>query len=327
MVVAVVGATGLVGRKMIQVLAERNFPLTKLRLFASERSKGKLINFKNQDIEVEVLDENSFLGVNVALFSSGSDSSKVFAPIAAKSNCFVIDNSSAWRMDKSVPLVVPEVNPHHLNNESKIIANPNCSTIQLMVALKPIHTKYKIKRVICSTYQSITGAGQSGLDKLNAELNDNDLNSDTHRIAFNTMFHQFDDNSFTVEENKMINESKKILDDPNFNMAVTCVRLPIIGGHAESVNFTTELPFDLDTLKNELNNFDGLEVLDDIKNNNYPTPSIVNDKDGVFVGRLRIDETEVNSAYMWIVSDNLRKGAATNAVQIAEKLLEKGFIS
>ncbi len=327
MVVAVVGATGLVGRKMIQVLAERNFPLTKLRLFASERSKGKLINFKNQDIEVEVLDENSFLGVNVALFSSGSDSSKVFAPIAAKSNCFVIDNSSAWRMDKSVPLVVPEVNPHHLNNESKIIANPNCSTIQLMVALKPIHTKYKIKRVICSTYQSITGAGQSGLDKLNAELNDNDLNSDTHRIAFNTMFHQFDDNSFTVEENKMINESKKILDDPNFNMAVTCVRLPIIGGHAESVNFTSELPFDLDALKNELNNFDGLEVLDDIKNNNYPTPSIVNDKDGVFVGRLRIDETEVNSAYMWIVSDNLRKGAATNAVQIAEKLLEKGLIS
>lgn len=326
MVVAVVGATGLVGRKMIQVLEERNFPLTKLRLFASERSKGKLINYKNQEIEVEVLDENSFIGVDVALFSSGSDSSKIFAPIAAKSNCFVIDNSSAWRMDSSVPLVVPEVNPHHLNNESKIIANPNCSTIQLMVALKPIHSKYKIKRVVCSTYQSITGAGQSGLDKLNAELNDNDLNSDTHRIAFNTMFHQFDDNSFTVEENKMINESKKILDDPEFNMAVTCVRLPIIGGHAESVNFTTELPFDLQTLINELNEFDGLEILDNTANNSYATPVIVKDKDGVFVSRLRVDNTEPNSAYMWVVSDNLRKGAATNAVQIAEKLLELNLI-
>lgn len=326
MVVAVVGATGLVGRKMLQVLAERNFPLTSLRLFASEKSKGKKIEFKGKEYEVEVLNENSFEGINVALFSAGSDSSKEFAPIAAKHKCYAIDNSSAWRMVNNIPLVVPEVNPHHLTNDSYIIANPNCSTIQLMVALKPIQDKFGLKRVICSTYQSITGAGQSGLDKLNSEIEDETLNQDTHRIAFNTMFHPFADNGFTVEENKMINESRKILDLPNLNIAVTCVRLPIIGGHAESVNFTTEKSFTLPELRETLAHMEGLEVVHDIDTNNYPTPYLVNDKDGVFVGRLRNDITAENSAYMWVVSDNLRKGAATNAVQIAEKLLEMGLI-
>lgn len=326
MVVALVGATGLVGRKMLQVLEERNFPVTDLKLFASEKSKGKVIEFKGKPYIVDVVNENSFEGVDVALFSAGSESSKFYAPYAAKSKCFAIDNSSAWRMVENIPLVVPEVNPHHLKEDSYIIANPNCSTIQLMVALKPIQDCYGLKRVLCSTYQSITGAGQSGLDKLNNELIDENLNTDSHRIAFNTMFHPFADNGLTVEENKMINESRKILDLPNLNINVTCVRLPIIGGHAESVYFTTHTPFELEDLISNLANQEGLEILDDTTNDKYPTPYVANDKDHVFVGRLRKDESENNSGAMWVVADNLRKGAATNAIQIAEKLLELGYL-
>lgn len=327
MVVAVVGATGLVGRKILEVLEERDFPISELKLFASERSKGQIISYAGKDYILDVLQEDSFEGVDIALFSAGSESSKKFAPFAAKSKCFVIDNSSAWRMGSGIPLVVPEVNPHHIKQDTYIIANPNCSTIQLMLALKPINDNFGLKRVVCSTYQSITGAGQSGLNRLYSEIQNQDLNQDSYRIAFNTMFHSFSDNGFTEEENKMINESKKILGLPNLNIAVTCVRLPIIGGHAESVNFSTNESFSMEKLTEVLSNADGVKVVDEPSQNLYPTPNLVDGKNDVFIGRLRKDDTAGNSAYMWVVADNLRKGAALNAVQIAEKLINLGYVS
>ena len=322
--IAIVGATGLVGRKMLQILDEHNFPINEIKLFASKKSAGTKINFKNQELIVEELHPKSFKNIDIALFSAGSDISKEYAPIAAKSKCIVIDNSSAWRLDENVPLVVPEVNSKSLFNHNYIIANPNCSTIQLVVALNPLHQKFNIKRVVCSTYQSVSGAGKKGIDKLKAELKD-EIYDNNIKYAYNTVFHPFSENRFTIEENKMINELHKILDD-KIQIAVTCVRVPTLGGHAESINIEFEKEFQIEDIKYILSNSEGIVLMDNFKENVYPYPEIVNDSDFVYVGRIRKDTTVKNGLYMWIVADNLRKGAATNAVQIAEKMIELDLI-
>jgi len=322
--VAIVGATGLVGRKMLTLLHERQLPIGKLSLFSSARSAGTTMVYNAEEIVVQELKEDSFEGIDIALFSAGGETSRYFAPFATKAGCVVVDNSSAWRMDENTPLVVPEVNPEALENHKGIIANPNCSTIQLMLPLKTIDDNFKLNRVVCSTYQSITGAGQKGLDKLERELG-GDYN-DEKPIAFNTLFHSFEDNGFTDEENKMVNETRKIMNRPALKLAFTCVRLPIMGGHAESVNFETEEEFSVSGLKQLLQVTKNVVVLDNWKEGDYPTPMEANDKDQVFVGRLRKDPSVENGGYMWVVADNLRKGAATNAVQIAEKLIEMDLV-
>jgi aspartate-semialdehyde dehydrogenase len=319
--IAIVGATGLVGRKMLTVLQERNIPIERLMLFASERSVGKPFEYRGSIIKVQKLEPNCFENLDFALFSAGKDVSLEYAPISAAYGCTVIDNSSAWRMDSCVPLVVPEVNPEDLANHKGIIANPNCSTIQLVVILKPIHEILKLKRVVVSTYQSISGAGQKGLDKLYSEVNDLSLNI-KNKIAYNTLFHPiYDNDGFSVEEIKMINETRRILHFPYLPIAVTCVRLPTVGGHGESVNIETDNPFDLDELRNIIKKQRNTVLLDSPLNDVYPTPEISNDKDEVFVGRIRKDLSVPNGAYLWIVADNVRKGAATNAVQILEYLI------
>ncbi len=325
---AIVGATGLVGRTMVKVLEERDFPVSELILLASERSAGKKIMFKGKELTVETLNEKSFGGVKIALFSAGGDVSKKYAPIAAKAGCIVIDNSSAWRMHPEVPLVVPEVNPGALAGHHGIIANPNCSTIQLVVPLKYIHDKYTLRRVVVSTYQSISGAGQKGVDKLRREIAGNINPKDKHKIAYNIMFHSPVENSdFSVEEIKMMNETRKILSLPKLRVAVTCVRLPILGGHGESVNLETEKPFDVEDIRSLMLSRPGLVLMDDMQNDCYPTPEISADTDPVYVGRFRVDSTVENGLYMWVVADNLRKGAATNAVQIAETILNERYTS
>jgi len=323
--IAVVGATGLVGKKMIEVLEEHNLPINTLLPLASSKSAGKKIFFSGKEIKIEELKESSFDIIDIALFSAGGDISRIYAPIAARSGCIVIDNSSAFRMDDDVPLVVPEVNAEALKNHKGIIANPNCSTIQLMLPVKVLMDNYGIDRLICSTYQSITGAGQKGLDKLNKEIDMGigaEFNDNQEPIAYNTLFHEMTDNGFTDEENKMINETRKILKDENMKLAYTCVRIPTIGGHAESVNIDLSKSYEIDDIKKLFLNTDGLVYIDEITSNSYPTPNNVNDKDTVFVSRLRRDDSTNNGLYMWVVADNLRKGAATNAVQIAEKLIE-----
>ncbi len=324
--VAVVGATGLVGRTMIKILEERNFPVGNLFLLASERSAGTVISFKDTEYTVEALMPDSFEDIDIALFSAGKDVSIKYAPIAAACGCVVIDNGSFWRMHPEVPLIVPEVNPEALNNHNGIIANPNCSTIQLMVALKPIEDNFKLKRVIVSTYQSITGAGQKGIDQLTAEISGEipQQRASKHQIAYNTVFHTVSDpDGFSEEEIKMINEPRKILSRPDLPMVVTCVRLPILGGHGESVNVETEKSFHIQQLRELLSNSPGITVIDEPLVDKFPTPLDAGGYDSVFVGRLRKDTTVDNGAYLWIVSDNVRKGAATNAVQIAELLIEK----
>lgn len=323
---AVVGATGLVGRTMIKVLEERNFPVANLKLLASARSVGTKIAFKGKDYLVEELNENSFKGVDIALFSAGGEMSKIYAPFAQKDKCIAIDNSSFWRMDPNTPLVVPEVNPEHLKNHNYIIANPNCSTIQLLVVIKAINEKYGLERVVCSTYQSISGAGQKGLDKLNYELESTENKQGNHRIAFNAMFHTIGASGISEEEAKMINESRKMLDMPNLKMSVTCVRLPILGGHAESVNVTTQKAFEINEVRSLLENTHNVIVIDQPDKEQYPTPAMVEHKDEVFVGRIRKDDSAENTMNLWVVADNLRKGAATNAVQIAEKLIEMKLV-
>ncbi|MCX6148580.1 MAG: aspartate-semialdehyde dehydrogenase [Candidatus Kapabacteria bacterium] len=323
--IAIVGASGLVGRKMIQVLEERDFPLTSLKLLASSKSAGEKIIFRGKELIIEELNELSFNDVDIALFSAGSDISKLYAPIAVKNRCLAIDNSSYWRLNENTPLVVPEVNSNHLRNHSGIIANPNCSTIQLMVALKPISDLYGLKRVICSTYQSISGAGQKGMDKLNYEIETGE-SKDKHKIAFNAIFHPIDESLNSVEENKMMAESKKILDLPHLKINVTCVRLPILGGHAESVNVETNYPFAISDIKKCLSSFEGIKILDNPSEEEYPTPFIANDTDEVYIGRIREDSSSINTFNMWVVADNLRKGAATNAVQIAEKVIEMNLL-
>ncbi len=330
MKVAVVGATGLVGSKMLQVLAERNFPVTELIPVASEKSVGKQIVFKSKSYTVVSMANAIAAKPQVALFSAGGATSLEWAPKFAEAGITVIDNSSAWRMDASKKLIVPEVNANTLEATDKIIANPNCSTIQMVMVLNPLHKKYKIKRVVVSTYQSVTGTGVKAVEQMMNErkgITDGPM-AYKYPIDQNAIPHidAFLDNGYTKEEMKMVNETKKIMGDNSIAVTATCVRIPTLGGHSESVNIEMEKEFDLQEVKTLLAASPGLVVKDDVANAIYPMPLTANEKDDTFVGRLRRDETRPNTLNCWIVSDNLRKGAATNAVQIAEYLLEKRFI-
>ncbi len=330
LIVAVVGATGLVGRTMLRVLEERAVPFSQLRLFASARSAGETIHCFGRDYIVEELSEDSFHGIHCALFSAGGSMSKHYAPLAAAQGCIVIDNSSAWRMHPAVPLVVPEVNLSALRHHRGIIANPNCSTIQMVVALKPVHEAFGLKRVTVSTYQSVSGAGQKGVQHLQDELAGRPVEHriSPHQLAYNTVFHSITDASgFSEEELKMKNETRKIMSLPELPIAVTCVRVPVLGGHGESVTIECERSMTRQSLSEVLSTAPGIIVVDDPINAVYPTPQSAADKDEVFVGRIRIDDSVAHGAHMWIVSDNLRKGAATNAVQILQSLLENSWMT
>jgi aspartate-semialdehyde dehydrogenase len=321
---AIVGATGLVGRKMLQLLEERNFPINELKLFASAKTAGTEINFKNKIHKVEELTENSFKNLDIALFSAGSFVSENFAPIAVKNNCIVIDNGSFWRMNEKVPLIVPEINFSNLLKHNGLIANPNCSTIQLVLALDAISKVAKLKRVVASTYQAISGAGQKGIDKFHYEMNEflNEnkakIESNETKIFNNIMFHSpMNESGNTAEEAKMESETKKILNAKKLQISVNCVRIPVVNSHSIFANIEFENSFLMQELEESLQNSDGIIYVKN-QNENYPTPLLANGKDEVFVGRLRRDKSVENAVNMWIVADNLRKGAATNAVQIAE---------
>ncbi|NOZ64458.1 MAG: aspartate-semialdehyde dehydrogenase [Caldiserica bacterium] len=350
--VAVVGATGMVGREMIRVLEERNFPVDELVPLASERSRGENIIFRNKSIPVEVLSADSFNNVQVALFSAGGSVSLKFAPQAVKRGCVVVDNSSAWRMEEEVPLVVPEVNPEDVEKHKGIIANPNCSTIQMVVALKPLQDRYGIKRVVVSTYQAVSGWGKEAVEQLWNETAGIlkkaeqervehwwELNTDIYRvdaeervlpyqIAFNVLPHidVFKENDYTKEEMKMVQETRKIMGLPDLPLTATTVRVPVFRGHAEAVNIELEKDFHVEEVKELLQNSSGIKVIDKVSRNLYPFPLMADGRDEVFVGRIRRDESLPKSLNLWIVSDNLRKGAALNAVQIAELLLSKRLL-
>ncbi|SMO59636.1 aspartate-semialdehyde dehydrogenase [Solitalea koreensis] len=327
--VAVVGATGLVGTKMLQVLAERNFPVTELIPVASEKSVGKEIEYKGKKYKVVSMNTAIAMKPEIALFSAGGSTSTEQAPRFAAVGTTVIDNSSAWRMDPTKKLVVPEVNANVLTKEDKIIANPNCSTIQMVVALKPLHDKYKIKRVVVSTYQSVTGTGVKAVEQLMNERKGIDgPKAYAYEIDLNVIPHidVFSDGGYTKEEIKMIKETCKIMGDDSIKVTATTVRIPVMGGHSESVNIEFENEFDLDEVKNLLASAPGLILVDDVQNLKYPMPKDAHEKDEVFVGRLRRDDTQAKTLNMWIVADNLRKGAATNAVQIAEYLIENSLV-
>ncbi len=329
-VVAVVGATGAVGNEMISVLEERNFPVEKLRLFASERSEGRDMEFHDKAVAVEILKEDVFKGIDIALFSAGAERSINFAPAAAKAGCVVIDNSSAWRMDPEVPLVVPEVNSHDLKWHKGIIANPNCSTIQMVVALKPIHDAARIKRVV-TTFQSVSGTGKKAMDELLNQTTDlinfRDIKPSVypHQIAFNCLPHidKFLDNGYTKEEMKMVNETRKIMGDNSIMVTATTVRVPVFRSHSEAVNIETEKKLSANDVRAILSEAPGIVVYDAPEKNLYPLPVQAAGKDEVYVGRIREDESIENGINMWVVSDNLRKGAALNAVQIAETLIKQ----
>jgi aspartate-semialdehyde dehydrogenase len=331
--VAVVGATGAVGNEMIEVLEEHQFPVAELRLLASERSAGEKLKFKGKEIPVQVLDENSFKGVDIALFSAGGSVSERFAPIAWKSGTVVVDNTSAFRMSPEVPLVVPEVNPEDIAQYKNkgIIANPNCSTIQMMVALKPIQNAVGIKRIVVSTYQATSGAGKRAMDELAKQTTDLfnsreiEKKKFPHQIAFNCLPHidVFLDNGYTKEEMKMVNETKKIMHDDTIAVTATCVRVPVFGGHSESVNVETKKKLSAHEARKLLEKAPGVKVVDNPAKNEYPLAIHCVGKDEVFVGRIREDESIANGLNFWVVSDNIRKGAATNAVQIAKILIEK----
>jgi aspartate-semialdehyde dehydrogenase len=324
--IAVVGATGLVGRKMIQVLEERGFPIGRLTLLASERSAGKEMEFNGSIRPVRLLTPESFRDVEIALFSAGASVSKEFAPHAVRAGALVIDNSSAFRMDTAVPLVVPEVNRHAIFHHKGIIANPNCSTIQMVVPLKPIHDRWKVRRIVVSTYQSVTGAGQRGLSQLAEEIASQPVKEKKfpHQIAYNVLPHidVFFDDGYTKEEYKMMHETKKIMEDDTIKVSATCVRVPVYGGHSEAVNLELERPFDLKEVRETLRHMRGVILQDEPQQNSYPLPVYAWERDEVFVGRIRRDETVAHGLNMWVVADNLRKGAATNAVQIAEEWLK-----
>jgi len=327
--VAVVGATGLVGTKMLQVLAERNFPVSELIPVASEKSVGKKITYKEKEYTIVSMQSAIDAKPNVAIFSAGGSTSLEWAPKFAEAGITVIDNSSAWRMDPDKKLVVPEVNAEVLTANDKIIANPNCSTIQLVVVLKPLHEKYKIKRVVVSTYQSVTGTGVKAVNQLmNERKGIEGEMAYKYQIDLNAIPHidVFLDNGYTKEEMKMTNETKKIMGDESISLTATCVRIPTIGGHSESVNIEFENDFEVEEVKALLSKTPGVVLHDDIANFVYPMPINAHDKDDTFVGRIRRDETQPKTMNCWVVSDNLRKGAATNAVQIAEYLMEKKFI-
>jgi aspartate-semialdehyde dehydrogenase len=330
MKVAVVGATGLVGSEILKVLAERNFPVSEIIPVASERSIGKKIIFKDKEFTVVGYDDAIKMKPNVAIFSAGGGTSLEMAPKFAEAGITVIDNSSAWRMDPTKKLVVPEVNADVLTAEDKIIANPNCSTIQMVVIMKPLHEKYKIKRVVVSTYQSVTGTGKTAVDQLFAERAGDETVAKVypHKIDLNVLPHidVFQENGYTKEEMKMIKETNKIMGDDSIKVTATTVRIPTIGGHSESINIEFENDFDLTTVRELLAATEGVIVQDDPANFIYPMPINAHGKDEVFVGRIRRDESQANTLNLWCVADNLRKGAATNAVQIAEYLLKKGMI-
>ncbi len=327
--IAVVGATGLVGKKMMEVLEERNFPVSEFYPVASPKSVGLKVTFKGKEYEVIGMEDAISRKPDIAIFSAGGTTSKTWAPKFAEVGTVVIDNSSAWRMEPNIKLVVPEVNADILEKTDRIIANPNCSTIQMVVALKPLYDKYKIKRVVVSTYQSVTGTGKKAVDQLMNERNGIDgEKAYPYTIDLNLLPHidVFLDNGYTKEEMKMVLETKKIMGDDRIRVTATTVRVPVIGGHSESVNVEFENEFDLAELRSLLEKSPGIIVVDDVANLRYPTPLMAHNKDEVFVGRLRRDETQPKTLNMWIVSDNLRKGAATNAVQIAEYMVEKGLI-
>ena len=342
---AIVGATGLVGRSFIKILEERKLPIKEYSLFASKKSAGKIINILGKNCVVKELTENSFdEGFDFAVFSAGGETSKKFSPIAASKGCVVVDNSSAFRMDETVPLVVPEVNPEEIRNNKGIIANPNCSTIQAVVALKPLDDKYKIKRVVYSTYQAVSGAGKNGIvdlkngidnyennGKTEEDINKIEYTSNSYELKkfphpiFNNCLPHIDnpsDNGYTKEEIKMINETRKILKKPELAVTATTVRVPVFNSHSESINVEFEKEFDLNELIETLRNFPGIVIQDDLENNVYPLASNATGFDEVFVGRIRRDFSIKNGINLWVVSDNIRKGAASNAIQIVEKMIE-----
>ena len=330
MKLAVVGATGLVGQEVLKVIDERNIEFDELYLIASAKSVGQTIKFKGKDYTVKSIEEGCHLGADVAIFSAGGGTSLEWAPKYAEKGTIVIDNSSAWRMDPTKKLIVPEINGHVLKIDDRIIANPNCSTIQMVMALAPLHVKYKIKRIVVSTYQSVTGTGKDAVQQMMEERQGvaDPIKVYPHRIDMNALPHidSFLDNGYTKEEMKMVNETRKIFGDNTIGVTSTTVRIPAIGGHSEAVNVEFRKDFDLKELREILENTPGVIVQDDVKNNVYPMPINSHGKDEVFVGRLRRDESQPNTLNMWIVSDNLRKGAATNAVQIAEFLMEKSLV-
>ena len=322
--IAVVGATGMVGRTFLKVLEEKQLPVENYYLFASARSAGSTIKFMGKDYVVEELTENSFdRDIDIALFSAGGSTSEKFAPIAASKGCIVIDNSSAWRMDPEVPLVVPEVNPDDIKWNKGIIANPNCSTIQAMVALAPLHRKYGIKRIVYSTYQAVSGAGLAGYKDLENGLKGEAPKKFPYPIAGNCLPHidVFCDNGYTKEEMKMVNDTRKILGDNDIKITATTVRVPVFNSHSESINVELKKPFELDDIFTLLKNSEGIIVEDDVKNNIYPMAINATGHDETFVGRIRRDDSVENGLNLWVVADNIRKGAASNAVQIAEKII------
>lgn len=329
MKVAVVGATGMVGQVMLKVLEERNLPITELIPVASERSVGKKIKFKDKEFTIVSMDDAIAVKPEIAIFSAGGGTSLEVAPKFAEVGTVVIDNSSAWRMDPTKKLVVPEINANVLTKEDKIIANPNCSTIQLVMVLHPLNQKYDIKRVVVSTYQSVTGTGKAAVDQLNSEIKgESPEKVYPYQIFKNALPHcdVFADDDYTKEEIKLMKEPKKILGDDTFNLTATAVRVPVQGGHSESVNIEFENEFDLEEVRKILSETPGVTLQDDVKNNEYPMPLYSEGKDDVFVGRIRRDLSQPKTLNLWIVADNLRKGAATNAVQIAEYLVANNLV-
>jgi len=330
--VAIVGATGMVGSEFIKVLEQRKFPVREIRLLASGRSKGKMLKFCGRDYEVQELTKDSFKGIEIALFSAGGGISREFAPVAVKAGAVVVDNSSAWRMDPEVPLVVPEVNPDAIKRHKGIIANPNCSTIQMVVVLKPIHDAARIKRVVVSTYQSTSGWGKEAVDQLwqevKAAAKGEDLNKIKKvlpaQIAFNAIpqIDVFLPNKYTKEEMKMVNETQKIMEDDSIKVTATCVRVPVVISHAEAINIETEKKLTPEQATEILKKSPGVEIIDDVSKEKYPLPINAAGKDPSYVGRIRTDESVENGLNLWVVSDNLRKGAALNTVQIAELLIK-----
>ena len=330
MKIAVVGATGLVGNVLLNLLLERNFPFSALYAVASEKSVGKKINFNNSDLEVIGMKQAISLKPDIAIFSAGGSTSKQWAAEFAKVGTTVIDNSSAWRMEKNIKLVVPEVNAHVLTKDDKIIANPNCSTIQMVVALAPLHKKYKIKRIVVSTYQSVTGSGVKAVQQLENERAG--LEGEMvypHPIDLNCIPHggDFEENGYTTEETKLVNETRKILEDQSIQVTATVVRIPVYGGHSEAINIEFENDYTLGDVKKLLSEKSGITIQDDAANYTYPMPKNAHGKDDVFVGRIRRDFSQCNSLNIWVVSDNLRKGAATNAIQIAEYLVHENLVA
>ncbi|PTX15296.1 aspartate-semialdehyde dehydrogenase [Pontibacter mucosus] len=329
MKVAVVGATGLVGGEILKVLAERDFPVTELMLVASERSVGKQMEFKGKQIKVIGMQDAIAAAPHIAIFSAGGSTSTEWAPKFAEVGTVVVDNSSAWRMDPTKKLVVPEINAKELTKEDKIIANPNCSTIQMVVALNKLHEELKATRIVVSTYQSVTGTGVKAVEQLmNERAGKEGEKAYPYPIDLNVLPHidVFQDNGYTKEEMKMILETKKIMGDDSIRVTATAVRIPVMGGHSESVNVEFEKDFTLDEVYRILNQTEGVKVVDDVKNLQYPMPKDAHGKDEVLVGRVRLDETQPRTVNMWIVADNLRKGAATNAVQIAEYLVKHELV-